>query len=50
MCTMLHRVVLKLGPRDDMEGLLPKAAEGWVLCIAGLHFAVWEKGHLELAA
>ena len=36
-------VVLKLGPRFDMGGLVPKAAEGWRLVQSGNDYAVWEK-------
>ena len=36
-------VTLKLGPRFDMGGLVPRKEEGWSLVQAGQDFAVWEK-------
>ena len=36
-------VTLKLGPRYNMGGLLPKESEGWALVQSGMHYAVWEK-------
>ncbi|KAG2426720.1 hypothetical protein HYH02_014760 [Chlamydomonas schloesseri] len=37
------RVTVKLGPRYDMGGLLPKEAEGWKFVSSGKDWAVWEK-------
>lgn len=37
------RVTLKLGPRYDMGGLVPKASDGWRMAAKGTDFAVWEK-------
>lgn len=37
------RVTLKLGPRYDMGGLVPKAADGWRMAAKGQDWAVWEK-------
>lgn len=36
-------VTLKLGPRFDMGGLVPRKEDGWALAAAGNDFAVWEK-------
>ena len=36
-------VTLKLGPRYDMGGLVPRKEEGWRLVQAGNEYAVWEK-------
>lgn len=45
---LLYRVVVKLGPQQDMGILLPKPTEGWRLCLAGHDFAAWEKSLTEL--
>ena len=37
-------VMLKLGPRFDMGGLVPRSQDGWQLAASGPDFAVWEKG------
>ena len=37
-------VTLKLGPRFDMGGLVPRSEDGWQLAASGPDFAVWEKG------
>ena len=42
------RVVVKLGPQQEMGIMLPKSTQGWRLCVAGHDFAVWEKGLVEL--
>ena len=47
---LLCRVVIKLGPQQDMGVMLPMPTQGWRMCIAGHDFAVWEKGLLELPA
>ena len=36
-------LTIKLGPRYDMGGFVPKKEEGWKLAASGNDFAVWEK-------
>ena len=40
---LLSRVVVKLGPQQDMGVMLPTPDQGWRLSLAGYDFAVWEK-------
>jgi alpha-amylase len=37
------RVTVKLGPKYDMGGLVPRAEDGWAKAVAGPDFAVWER-------
>lgn len=37
------KVMVKLGPRYDMGGLVPRKEEGWAVCASGKDFAVWQK-------
>jgi hypothetical protein len=36
------RVMVKLGPQQDMGDLVPSRKQGWHLCASGKDFAVWE--------
>jgi alpha-amylase len=36
-------VMLKLGPRYDMGGLVPQESQGWKLAASGQDFAVWDQ-------
>lgn len=36
-------LTLKLGPRYDMGGLVPKKEEGWAMVTNGKDYALWEK-------
>ncbi|KAL3134045.1 Alpha-amylase A type-1/2 [Trebouxia sp. C0010 RCD-2024] len=42
------RVVVKLGPQQNMGIMLPTSEQGWRLSLAGHDFAVWEKSATEL--
>jgi alpha-amylase len=39
----IGNVMIKLGPRYDMGGLVPRTKEGWRLVQVGSEYAVWEK-------
>ena len=43
----LGRLTVKLGPRYDMDGLLPSEGEGWKIAVSGKDFCVWEKASAE---
>lgn len=45
---LLCRVVVKLGPQQNMGIMLPTSEQGWRLSLAGHDFAVWEKSATEL--
>ncbi|EFN58641.1 hypothetical protein CHLNCDRAFT_29945 [Chlorella variabilis] len=36
-------VTIKMGPRYDMGGLVPKESDGWKMAAKGQDFAIWEK-------
>lgn len=36
-------ITLKLGPRYDMGGLVPKESDGWRVATWGKDFCVWER-------
>ena len=40
---MACRLVLKLGPRRDMDSLLPDSSQGWVMAAKGHDWALWER-------
>ncbi|KAK9830242.1 hypothetical protein WJX72_010520 [[Myrmecia] bisecta] len=38
-----NKLVVKLGPNQDMGDLVPKEEEGWKIAATGNNFAIWEK-------